>query len=300
MRRLAAIIAFLLALSSVLWASQAGQASQDTPFRIQVGVDLVSVNFSATDSKGRLLPGLTQQDFVVEEDGKAQTITAFSRERELPLTLALLMDVSLSVVPFFEKEKATASAFLKSVLGRRDLALVMSIDRDVVLAQNFTEDVDALTAAIQKLKISPGTSIYDAVYLAATEKLSREIGRKAIVLISDGEDTTSQYNASQAMIAVHNSNTVIYAISNGGNSGAMRRMAEDTGGAFFRIREEGDFEQVFNQIALELRTQYTLAYHSTNTTRDGAFRRIKIIPADSTVKIRTRRGYYAPREPGSR
>jgi VWFA-related protein len=296
MRRLAAILALFLALSGVLRASQ----GQDNPFRIQVGVDLVSVNFTATDSKGRLLPGLTEKDFVIEEDGKVQTVTAFSRERELPLTLALLMDVSLSVVPFFEKEKATASAFLRSVVGRRDLALVMSIDRDVVLVQNFTEDVNLLTAAIQKLKISPGTSIYDAVYLAATEKLSKEIGRKAIVLISDGEDTTSQYNASQAMIAVHNSNTVIYAISNGGNSGAMRRMAEDTGGAFFRIREEGDFDEVFNQIALELRTQYSIAYHSTNTARDGAFRRIKIIPADSNIKIRARRGYYAPRDPGSR
>jgi VWFA-related protein len=297
MRRLAAIIAFLLALSSVLCASQGGQ---DTPFRIQVGVDLVSVNFSAMDSKGRLLPGLTQKDFVVEEDGKLQTITAFSRERELPLTLALLVDVSPSVVPFFTKEKATASAFLKSVIGRRDLALVMSFARDVILEQDFTEDVDLLTDAIQTLEISPGTSLYDAVYLAATEKLSKEVGRKAIILISDGEDTTSRYNASQAMIAVHNSNTVIYSISNGGNSGAMRRMAEETGGAFFRIREEADFENVFNQIALELRTQYTLAYHSTNTARDGAFRRIKIIPADSNIKIRARRGYYAPREPGSR
>jgi Ca-activated chloride channel family protein len=297
MRRLAAIIAFLLALSSVLCASQGGQ---DTPFRIQVGVDLVSVNFSAMDSKGRLLPGLTQKDFVVEEDGKLQTITAFSRERELPLTLALLVDVSPSVVPLFAKEKATASAFLKSVIGRRDLALVMSFARDVILEQDFTEDVDLLTDAIQTLEISPGTSIYDAVYLAATEKLSKEVGRKAIILISDGEDTTSRYNASQAMIAVHNSNTVIYPISNGGNSGAMRRMAEETGGAFFRIREEADFENVFNQIALELRTQYTLAYHSTNTARDGAFRRIKIIPADSNIKIRARRGYYAPREPGSR
>jgi VWFA-related protein len=297
MRRLAAIIALLLALSSVLPASQ---SSPDTPFRIQVGVDLVSVNFSATDSKGRLLPGLTAKDFVVEEDGKVQTLTAFSRERELPLTLALLVDVSLSVVPLFEKEKATASAFLRSVVGPRDLALVMSIDRDVVLMQNFTEDVDLLTAALQKLKIAPGTSIYDAIYLAATEKLSKEVGRKAIVLISDGEDTTSEYNESQAMIAVHNSNTVIYAISNGGNSGRMRRMAEETGGAFYRVREESDFEEVFSQIALELRTQYTIAYHSTNTARDGAFRRIKIIPSDSNIKIRARRGYYAPRDPGNR
>jgi VWFA-related protein len=297
MKRLAAIMAFLLVLTSVLSAAQA-EAGQ---FKIKVSVDLVNVNFSAMDSKGRLIPGLTAKDFAVEEDGEVQNVTLFAREQELPLTLAMLIDVSPSVAPVFAEEKVTASSFLGSLLGRRDLALVIAFNRWVTLTQDYTEDLPSLTRAIQSLKVSgSGTSLYDAVYLAAEEKLSLEAGRKAIVLISDGEDTTSQYNASKAMIAVHKSNAVIYTISNGGNSGTLRKLAEETGGAFFRIRERGDFEKVFNQIALELRTQYSLAYHSTNSVRDGSFRRIKIIPKDSNVSVRARRGYYAPNDTDKR
>jgi VWFA-related protein len=248
-----------------------------------------------------MIPGLSAQDFTVEEEGETQTITQFAREQELPLTLALLVDISPSVAPVFNQEKLTASAFLESIITRRDLALVISFDKWATLVQDFTEDLPALTSAVESLKLSKGgTSLFDAVYLAANEKLSREAGRKAIVMITDGEDTTSTYNQSKAMIAVQRSNAVIYAISNGGNSSVMRRMAEETGGGFFRIREAEDFESVFEQIALELRTQYSLAYHSTNTTRDGAFRRIKVIPRSSDIKIRARRGYYAPLDSGSR
>src|SRR5678815_3287212 len=212
MKRLAAAMASLLGLTSVLSAVQVPETGQ---LQIKVAVDLVNVNFSATDSKGRMIPGLNASDFTVEEDGKVQNVVLFSRESELPLTLALLMDISPSVAGVFEEEKVTASSFLRSILGRRDLAMVISMDRHVVLAQDFTDDIGYLTTAIHKLKISgEGTSFYDAVYLAAEEKLSRETGRKAIILMSDGDDTTSQYNASKAMIAVHKSNSVIYAMSN--------------------------------------------------------------------------------------
>src|SRR5688572_13229816 len=123
MRRLAAAIAVLLVLSGSL---SAGQARQNDPFKIRVAVDLVSVNFSAMDSKGRMIPGLTAEDFTVDEDGKEQEIRLFAREQELPLTLALVVDISPSVANVFEQEKRTASAFLESVVGRRDLALVIS------------------------------------------------------------------------------------------------------------------------------------------------------------------------------
>jgi VWFA-related protein len=289
MKRAAAILLGLLVLTALLAAQ--------SQFRIQVAVDLVNVNFSAMDSRGRMIPGLMAGDFVVEEDGKVQTVTLFAREQELPLTLAMLIDISPSVEPVFEEEKLTASRFLRSILGPRDLALVIGFDDDATLMQDFTEDFPSLNKAIESLKLSKmGTSLYDAVYLACEEKLSRETGRKAVVLISDGEDTTSTYNASKAMIAAHKSNAVVYAISNIGNSDTMRRMAEETGGAFFRIRRDGDFQKVFEQIALELRTQYSLAYHSTNTARDGAFRRIKIIPRDSKIEVRARRGYYAAQD----
>lgn len=298
MRRLAAAIAVLLVLSGSL---SAGQARQNDPFKIRVAVDLVSVNFSAMDSKGRMIPGLTAEDFTVDEDGKEQEIRLFAREQELPLTLALVVDISPSVANVFEQEKRTASAFLESVVGRRDLALVISFAQFATLVQDFTEDLPRLTKAVNGLSLSNnGTSLYDAVFLAADEKLSRETGRKAIVLLSDGDDTTSEFTLSKAMIAVQKSNAVLYAISNAGNSSTMRRMAEESGGAFFRVRKADEFEKVFQQIALELRSQYSLSYQSTNQARDGAFRRIKITPRNSDVKVRARRGYYAPQDTGGR
>jgi VWFA-related protein len=295
MKRVPAAIAIFMIFAGVI------VLAQPTQFQIEVAVDLVNINFSATDRKGRMVPGLTAEDFTVEEDGKRQKIAVFARERELPLTLAMLVDISPSITPVFEEQKDTASAFFKSVVGPRDLALVIAFDRWVTLVQDFTEEVSDLTRAVRSLKIAKGgTSLYDAVYLAADEKLAHEGGRKAIVIISDGEDTTSSYNESKALIAAHRSNAVIYAISNSGNSGTLRDLSEDTGGAFFRIRREGDFEKIFDQIALELRTQYTIAYHSTNAARDGTFRRIKIIPNVSDISIRARRGYYAAKDGNSR
>jgi VWFA-related protein len=298
MMRLAAAFTVLLVITGEISEAQPPQGDQ---FKIEVAVDLVNVNFSATDSKGRMISGLTAQDFIVEEDGKPQTITLFAREQELPLTLGVLIDISPSVTSVFDEEKTTASRFLESVLGKRDLATVIAFDKSVLLVQDYTEDLPSLTKAISGLKLSrPGTSLYDAIYLAAGEKLAHEAGRKAIVLISDGQDTTSTYTLSKALIAAHKSDVVIYTISNSGNSGTLRTLAEETGGAFYRFREKGDFEKVFQEIAQELRTQYSIAYHSTNAARDGSYRKIKIIARKSDVKVRSRRGYYAPGDSNGR
>ena len=294
MKRLSTIALVLVLTTSIAAVITAVPPAQ---FKIEVAVDLVHVNFSANDRKGRMIPGLNAEDFTIEEDGKLQKVALFARDRDLPLTLAMLIDISPSVSPVFQEEKDTAAGFLRSVLGPRDLALVIAFDRWVTLVQDFTEDVPSLTSAIETLSLSKGgTSLYDAVSLAADEKLSREAGRKAIVLISDGEDTTSQFSASKAMIAAHKSDAVIYTISNGGDSGSLRRLAEETGGGSFRVRREGDFEKVFAQISAELRTQYSIGYHSTNSEREGTFRRIKIIPNDSSINVRARRGYYAARD----
>src|SRR5437867_12922524 len=166
-----------------------GGQSQDT---LKVTVDLVNVQFSVTDRHGRFVPGLTAQDFKVEEDGRRQEIRNFARENELPLTLALLIDTSPSVRPVFDEEKLTAASFLESILREKDLALVIGFDQSVTLLQDYTENLKLLKRAIDELEIGGGTSIYDAVYLASKEKLSEEAGRKAIILISDGEDTTSR------------------------------------------------------------------------------------------------------------
>src|SRR5579862_9594034 len=187
---------------------------------LKVGVDLVNVLFTVTDKQGHLVPGLDRKDFLIEEDGKKQDIQFFSHENELPLTLGLLVDISPSVKPVFDEERAAASRFLTQVLRPKDLAMVISFERSVTLVQDFTEDKRLLQDGIDDLTIGPvidgGTSLYDALYLAAKEKLKEESGRKAIILISDGDDTTSKLKLDEAMVAVQNADTVIYSMGVGG------------------------------------------------------------------------------------
>src|SRR5437870_4418741 len=172
------VLVMVIAGYSLAQSSQ----SQDT---LKVIVDLVNVQFSVTDRHGRFVPGLTAQDFKVEEDGRRQEIRHFARENELPLTLALLIDTSPSVRPVFDEEKMTADSFLEAILRSKDVALVMGFDRSVTLVQDYTDSAKALKRAIDALEIGGGTSVYDAVYLACKEKLKEEAGRKAIILISD-------------------------------------------------------------------------------------------------------------------
>src|SRR5262245_43894405 len=212
MGRMKPVLAWTLlfiACCGIVAGARPGQ--QDT---LKVIVDLVNVPFTVTDRHGRFVPGLTAQDFKVEEDGRRQDIRNFARENELPLTLALLVDTSPSVRPVFEEEKTTAAGFLESILRDKDLALVIGFDRSVTLMQDYTDNLRLLRRSIDDLEIGGGTSVYDAVYLASKEKLHDEAGRKAIILISDGEDTTSKLKFNEALVAAHQSNAVIYAISN--------------------------------------------------------------------------------------
>jgi len=291
----------------VLSAFPARMESQDT---LKVNVDLVNVQFSVTDRHGRFIPGLKKDDFVLQEDGKRQDILHFARENELPLTIGMLVDTSPSVRPVFEEEKDTAESFLESILKPNDLAFVIGFDRSVTLVQDLTDRPRLLKVAIDDLQIGGGTSVYDAVYLACKEKLAHEAGRKTIILISDGEDTTSKTKFFEALVAAHQSDTVIYAISNsphgffargaaaggGGDPGTLRKFSEETGGATFFVDRPGSFQRIFDEIAQELRSQYSLGYISTNSTKDGKFRQIKIVPRDSNYMIRARKGYYAPKD----
>lgn len=285
-------ISALWLLTVLLCAAAVCQAQ----FTIKVDVDLTDVNFSVTDRRGRTVPGLVADDFVVEEDGRRQEIVRFSRDSEIPLTMAILLDISPSVRDVFAEELHTTSAFVQSVMRPRDIAMVVSFDEHVTLVQDFTDSPAVLRDAILRLRLTgPGTSLYDAIYLATAEKLSREVGRKTLLIISDGKDTTSEIDLGKAIIATHQSNATIYSISNtGGRSGTLRQLSEETGGMTYTIRREGDFAEVFEQITAELRTQYSLSYHSSNTARDGKFRRIRILPKNSSLNVRARRGYYAP------
>ena len=307
----------LILLSVVCFGITASAVSQDQD-TLKVSVDLVNVPFSVTDRHGRFVSGLTAKDFTVEEDGRRQQIRNFARENELPLTIAMLVDTSPSVRPVFEEEKTTANAFLESILRPKDLALVIGFDRSVTLVQDYTENIKLLKRAIDELETGGGTSVYDAVYLACKEKLGSEAGRKAIILISDGEDTTSKVKFNEALFSAHTSDTIIYAISNsfrsglfpygrsrrtgsgGGDIGTLRKFSTETGGATFVVNNQNTFSKIFEQIAQELRSQYSLGYNSTNPVRDGKFRQIKIIPRDSSYTIRARRGYYAAKSIDSR
>jgi VWFA-related protein len=289
-----------------------GEGTDNTAedFTIRVGVDLVDVLFTVTDRNGRLVAGLTADDFIVEEDGVPQSIQYFSSENELPLTLALLIDTSPSVRNVFDEEKRTAKRFLESILRPEDLALVISFDLSVTLMQDFTQSPRLLGAAIDDLELGAqrsGTSLYDAVYLASEERLDAEAGRKAIVLLSDGEDTTSRVREIESLIAAHGADAVIYSISNvvprrrglfggtqrTGDIGTLRKLSEETGGGIFELDDRANFEEIFETIANELRSQYSLGYVSTNSEEGGDYREIRIIPKDDDLRIRARKGYYA-------
>src|SRR5262245_6814333 len=314
MRHMKPVVALIL-LGLACFGITASAVSQDQD-TLKVSVELVNVPFSVTDRHGRFVSGLTVKDFTVEEDGRRQQIRNFARENELPLTIAMLIDTSPSVRPVFEEEKTTANAFLESILRATDLALVIGFDRMVTLVQDYTENIRLLRTAIDELETGGGTSVYDAVYLACKEKLGGEAGRKAIILISDGEDTTSKVKFNEALVAAHQSDTIIYAISNsirgglfpygrsrgsgGGDIGTLRKFSTETGGATFVVNNQNKFTKIFEQIAQELRSQYSLGYNSTNTARDGKFRQIKIIPRDSSYTIRARKGYYAAKSIDSR
>ena len=308
----ALVLILLLSILTVAAPILRQRQDQDT---LKVEVALVNVQVSVTDRHGRFVPDLKKEDFLIEEDGRRQEIRNFARENELPLTLAMLIDTSPSVQPVFNEEKHTAESFLESILRAKDLALVMGFDREVTLVQDYTDSPRQLIRAIDSLQIGGGTSVYDAVYLACKEKLAEEAGRKAIILISDGEDTTSKLKLNEALVAAHRSDAVIYGIFNaathsfvsgpygrrggginiggGGDIGTLKRFSEETGGTTFSLNRENSFEKIFDQIAQELRSQYSLGYVSTNTAKDGKYRQVKVVARGSGYTVKARKGYYA-------
>ena len=300
MKRLLLFATTLLLVLPVAMQSKRGQQST-----LRVNVDLVNVPFTVTDNKGHLVSGLTKDDIAVEEDGRKQEIRSFSKENELPLTIGVLIDTSGSVSRVLPDEKATAIQFLDSILQRNDLAFVIGFEREVTLVQDYTEDKRRLREAIDSLMVGQATSIYDAVYLACKEMFPKEGGRKAIVLISDGQDTASKVSFTESMIAADSSDAVIYSISNriGGFFGisgtgspeTLKEYSSETGGTVYFVGGRSDLTRVFAQISEELRTQYNVAYTPSNAARDGKFRKIRIVTRDPSYKVKARTGYYAPK-----
>ncbi len=296
----------LLALPTLALPNPAAKP-QEAPATLRVDVNLINILCTVQTGQGRHVTGLNQEDFVIKEDGIPQSITHFASDVNLPLTLAVLIDTSPSVLEILALEQQVAIEFLRTILGKRDLAMIINFDRSVTLIQDFTNSIPMLEKAIHTLAIGRGTSVHDAVYLACEEKLKRETGRKAIVLISDGGDTTSKLKISKAIESAQRADTIIFSISNriggfygygrygGGNPGTLKKYARSTGGTAFFPNKPQKFKRAFDAIARELGNQYLLSYQSSNGSQDGGYRSIRVtLPKRKRVRIKARKGYYAP------
>jgi Ca-activated chloride channel family protein len=272
----------------------------------RVRVDLVNVICSVFDKDtNSFVTSLTREDFEIYEDGQKQEIENFARETDLPLTLAMLIDTSQSVKPHLQFEKETATSFFHSILQEKDRAMLVEFDPGVALIQDFTNDPNKLAGKINDLKAGgQGTKLYDAIYRSCDEKLIRETGRKAIIILSDGEDYNSIHSFDQATEMALRAEAIIYAINvikgslfgvqdNAKGTDTLKKLVEETGGRLFSPYENELFE-TFQQINLELRSQYSIGYTSTNSKKDGLYRKIRIDTREGGFKLNYRQGYYAP------
>lgn len=320
----------LFALGAALLPAQQPTEPQEDAV-IRATVDLVNVLASVRNKQGALVGDLTKDDFSVFEDGKQQTIRYFAKENDLPLTLGLLVDVSRSQERLIEIEKQAASQFFSQVLRPKDLAFLISFGQECELLQDYTSSPRLLRTGLNELKVnapayagpmtlpSPvptiykprGTVLFDAVYLAAAEKLKGQVGRKAIVLISDGNDQGSRLKLSDALRAAQMADTVIYSVYyydreaysgfgfGGGGESDLRKMSEQTGGRVFKVDRKNTLMDAFTQIQEEMRTQYAIGYTPANPVKDGGFRKIEIKTAAKDLKVQARKGYFAT-PPGER
>jgi Ca-activated chloride channel homolog len=272
---------------------------------IRVPVNLVNVLFTVIDRKNRLVLDLEKNDFRVLEDYQPQSIRFFSRETDLPLRIGVLIDTSNSIRERLHFEQEAAIDFLQETLRPgKDSAFVVAFDVEPQLLQDYTDDVEKLAQATRNLQAGGGTSLYDAVFFACKQKLifpsSEPYLRRVMILISDGLDNQSEHSREEAIGMAQHAEVTIFAISTN-RSGltergdkVLKRMAEETGGRAFFPFEARDLAANFQEIARELRSQYSLAYVSTNQKMDGTYRAIRIEPSDKNLKVRAKNGYFAP------
>lgn len=289
------------------------QAAQKT---IKVQVNLVNVLATVTDRHDRMILDLTKDDFRLFEDKQPQTIQYFSRETDLPLRIGVLIDTSNSVRERLHFEQEAAVDFLnEAVRPGQDQAFTVGFDVEPQLVQDYTDDVDKLATAIRGLAAGGTTALYDAIYFACKQKMlvpqpTEPYLRRVLIVVSDGRDNQSEHSREEALSMAQHSEAIIFAIStnntgtntsgsqtpNGYNAGdkTLMRLAQQTGGRVFFPFEASDLASNFSEIARELRSQYSLAYVSTNQAKDGTFRTIQIETVPKGMRVRARAGYYAP------
>lgn len=307
--------------------TQAPQPADQTPSEtLKVNVNVVQLFFNVKDKHGALIPNLKKEDFDIAEDGKPQTVKYFTAETNLPLTIGMMIDSSGSQRNVIDMEKEVGGAFLRQILTDKDEAFVISFDITVDLLQDFTRDPKRLQAALNKAKVNvdftsggipgmgggpvptqnaPGTLLYDAVYLSSHDMLAKEVGRKAMILLTDGQDEGSRLKIQDAIEAAQKADAIVYVLlcadrgfyGGIGYSGEsdMRKLTEQTGGRVINVGNKFDkLREAFDQIAQELRSQYNIGYVPTNLKLDGTYRKLEI-KSKQNYKIQARSGYYAAR-----
>ena len=307
-------------------ASDPNKEQTQTTETLKINVNVVQLFFNVKDKKGGLIPNQTKDDFEILEDGKPQAIKYFAAESNLPLTLGILIDSSPSQTRVLEMEKEVGGSFLSNILREKDEAFVISFDERADLLQDFTNSTQRLKQALNQARIGGGgagpsdipglgggplptaqraccTVLYDAVYLAAHDQLAQEVGRKAMILLTDGQDEGSKLKLRDAVEAAQKSDSIVYVLlcadrgvyGFGGYSGEgeMKKLTQETGGRVVNVGNKLDkLKEAFDQIAQELRSQYNIGYTPSNAVLDGTFRKVEI-RSKNGYKIQARAGYYA-------
>lgn len=283
------------------------QTDSGTP-TIHLGVNEVNLIFTVTDKHGRYIPDLKQSDFALLDNQRAPAqVTSFHQQINLPLRVGIVIDASTSIHSRFQFEQQSASEFLLDVLkAKGDRAFVMGFDVTPDITADWSNDINKLQDGIRGLKPGGGTALFDAVYSACRDKLltarGQEPFRKAIILLSDGDDNQSHVYLSEAIKECERAETIIYAISTnwtpsrGRGDKILTQLAEETGGEVFFPPTINEITESFQNIATELRSQYALTYTPSDFKPDGSFRSIYLYCYDRRYQVRARKGYFAPRE----
>ena len=289
---------------------QSGQQIDTNAYTLRLPVNEVNLIFTVTDKHGHYIPNLQQSDFALLDDGRAPArVNTFHQQINLPLRVGIVIDSSTSIHSRFQFEQQSATEFLLQILKTKsDRAFVMDFAETPTVDQDWTNNLDALEAGINRLRPAGGTALFDAVYTACRDKLLTERGpepvRKAMVLISDGDDNQSRVYQDEAIKECQRAETIIYSISTnwtpsrGKGDQVLVKMSADTGGQAFFPPSVEEMAASFHGIEEELRSQYALTYTPADFKEDGAFRPIYLYCNDRRFQVRTRKGYFAPRPPG--
>ncbi|HTS78071.1 MAG TPA: VWA domain-containing protein [Bryobacteraceae bacterium] len=298
---------------------------QDSP-TIKVDVNLVNVLCTVRNKANGIVGNLEKSDFKIYEDGKEQDIKYFTRETDLPLTIGMMVDTSGSQRRLVDDERRAASQFFAKVLRKKDLAFLMQFGTEAELLQDDTSSPRLLQDALNQLHMSvgvgglhpgpvptqqsqAGTVLFDAVYLAATEKMKMEVGRKAMILITDGVDEGSKTPRDKAIEEAQKSDSIIYSIDyedpaayggfgvihlgGGMGEGDLRKMSSETGGRVYKVDRHNSLDDIFQDLQNDLRSQYSIGYQPPNPNKDGSYHKIDIKVDNKEYKVEARKGYYA-------